>query len=75
MALMTVYSMTNDSKVDEEMLEHSIKQLNGSLEIATPIKEIVIYNYNLSTFEFDIIITTIFDDNDALEDMLFFYEV
>lgn len=57
------------------MLEHSIKQLNGSLEIATPIKEIVIYNYNLSTFEFEIIITTIFDDNDALEDMLFFYEV
>lgn len=45
MATMTVQNPNNGSAWDDGLLDHSIKNLSGSLEMPVAIEDIEIYDY------------------------------
>jgi hypothetical protein len=58
MATMTVYNRTYNKDIDDANIDNAIKNLNGSLNIAVPILDIEIYDFNMLDNSFNMIITT-----------------
>lgn len=70
MATMTVYNITGDPSLDDANITNCITQLNGQLDIAVPILDIEIYDYNSTEKQFNMIITTRI--NGSYQNIIFF---
>lgn len=73
MATMTVQNPNNGSAWDDRLLDHSIKNLSGSLEMPVAIEDIEIYDYCSEARTLRLIITT--SNNGSYQNILLFYDV